>query len=279
MFEKIMNTTIETAKENTVVNPDDYKGDDGLLYCGICRTAKQCRIEFLGMTKTPFCLCKCQQEKRDREEEQRKQIEKLQEIARNRSIAFSDSPEFRNWTFENDDKARPELTNAALKYVENFEKFKSHGKGLLIYGTVGTGKSFISGCIANELINRGYSVLMTSFAAIESRTFGADNKQEHYNNLNRYSLLIIDDLGIERQTSYMQEIVYNVIDNRCRMGLPLIVTSNLTNEQLRNPSDINAQRIYSRILQMCHPIKVDGIDRRKQAAQQDYVECKAILGI
>lgn len=275
----VMNNIIKNQENNTVIHSDDYIGDNGLMYCGKCHTPKQCKISFLGMEKTPFCLCKCEKEKRDKEEAEIRRIEKDQEITRNKSIAFSDCSEMRFWTFENDNKEKPELTNAAMKYVENFEKFKSSGKGLLFYGSVGTGKSYISACIANALLDKGYKVLMTSFAIIENKTFGMNNKQEYYDGLNRCSLLIIDDLGIERQTSYMQEIVYNVIDSRSRTGLPLIVTSNLTNEQLKNPSDINAQRVYSRLLKMCHPIHVGGEDRRKNKAMQEYAETKSLLGL
>jgi DNA replication protein DnaC len=278
MFEKVIENVMKTQENNTVVNPGDYI-KDGLMYCGKCDTPKQCRVSFLGIEKTPFCLCKCEQARRDKEEAEKRQIEKEQVIARNKSIAFSDCSEMQYWTFENDNKEKPELTNAAVKYVENFEKFKNSGKGLLFYGSVGTGKSYISACIANALLNQGYTVLMTSFATIENTAFSISDKQEYYDSLNRYTLLIIDDLGIERKTSYMQEIVYNVIDSRCRSGLPLIVTSNLTNEQLKNPADVNAQRVYSRLLKMCHPIMVSGEDRRKNKAMQEYAETKAILGI
>ena len=263
MFSNAIGSIMKTQENNTVVNPEDYEGENGLMYCGKCNTPKQCEISFLGMTKRPFCLCKCEQEKREKAEAEKKRIEKEQAITRNKNIAFSDCAEMRYWTFENDNKEKPELSNAALKYVENFEKFKNDGKGLLFYGSVGTGKSYISACIANALLDKGYSVLMTSFAIIENKAFSTNDKQEYYDSLNKYSLLIIDDLGIERQTSYMQEIVYNVIDSSSRTGVPLIVTSNLTTDQLKYPSDINAQRVYSRLLKMCHPIMVNGEDRRK----------------
>lgn len=278
MFEQAIENIMKTQENNTVVNSDDYI-KNGLMHCGKCNTPKQCRVTFLGIEKTPFCLCKCEQMKRDKEIEDRKQLEREQQIERNRSVAFSDCSEMRYWTFENDNKEKPELSNAAIKYVENFERFKSSGKGLLFYGSVGTGKSYISACIANALLDKGYSVLMTSFATIENTAFSVSDKQEYYDSLNRYTLLIIDDFGIERKTSYMQEIVYNVIDNRIKSGLPLIVTSNLTNDQLKNPPDIDAQRVYSRLLKMCHPIAVNGEDRRKNKAMQDYAETKAILGI
>ena len=265
---------------------NDYIGADGLLVCGKCHTPKQVRVNFLGQEKTPYCICKCEQEKQAAEERARNQVELARRIARNRDIAFPDvdvetTPEddMRIWTFENDNMKHPELTTAAKKYVENFETFKKQGKGLLFYGTVGTGKSYMAACIANALLNKGYEVLMTNFNRIANTAFDARDKQEYYDSLNRYQLLILDDLGVERNTEYMQEIVYTVIDSRSRINLPLIVTSNLTSQEFKNPVGINNQRIYSRILKMCHPIKVEGEDQRKLKAVQSFAETKKLLGL
>lgn len=276
-----LSTLAKTEGEN------DYIGADGLLVCGSCHTPKQVRVEFLGQEKTPYCLCKCEQEKREAEDRARKQSELKLQININRFHAFPDvnsetSPEddMRNWTFENDDNAKPELTNAAKDYVENFEVFKKQGRGLLLYGTVGTGKSYISGCIANALIDKGYEVLMTSLSRIESTLFGMKgNKQEYIDSLNRYQLLVLDDFGAERGTEYMQEIVYNVINSRLKANLPLIVTSNITASEFKNPQSIGAERIYSRLLVMCQPIMVNGEDRRKKEAVSRFAETKRILGL
>lgn len=275
----------EEVRKAMQENPNDYI-KDGLLMCGNCHTPKQARVTFMGIEKTPFCVCKCEAERKQAEIDARQNRMRSEEITRNRYNAFPDctgggtsEDDVRNWTFENDDKQRPDLTEVAKNYVENFETFREKGKGLLIYGTVGTGKSFISGCIANALLDKRYRVLMTSFSRIEHEVFSAYNKQEYYNGLNNYHLLILDDFGAERSSDYMQEIVYNVIDNRQRAGLPLIVTSNLTADQLKHPQNITAQRIYSRLLKMCHPLHVVGEDRRKQKAVQEFAETKKLLGL
>lgn len=286
-YGKILDGIAKAAEENTPVDPSDYIGEDGLMICGKCHTPKQCRVTFLGIEKTPFCLCKCEQEKRDEEERQRQQGELRQRIARNRIKAFPDvnddtppEDDMRNWTFDNDKGYQPELSAAARKYVESFEMFKSQGKGLLLYGSVGVGKSFVAGCIANALLDKGYDVLMTTFDRIETTAFGmTSGKQDYFDSLNRKTLLVLDDLGAERDTEYMQEIVYKVIDSRSRINLPLIVTSNLTSQDLKNPVGVMKQRIYSRLLKMCHPICVKGEDQRKRKAVEQYAETKRILGL
>ena len=106
-----------------------------------------------------------------------------------------------------------------------------------------------------------------------------EGKQEYLDSLNDYDLLVIDDLSSERDTEFMNEIVMNVIDSRYRSGLPLIITTNITADELKNPSDIRKERIYSRLMQMCFPIEVSGKDRRKSILRQDFGEYKDLLGI
>ena len=90
-------------------------------------------------------------------------------------------------------------------------------------------------------------------------------------------LLIIDDLGIERNTEYALEQVYAVIDERYKTGLPLIITTNLTISQLRNPEDVAHARIYSRVLEMCTPVHVPGHDRRTTIGKSKQELVKEVL--
>lgn len=248
---------------------------NGLLHCGKCKTPKQCRVMILGKERTPFCLCKCEVEKRDKEEAERKRIEFEKKVREMRKACFLEA-QMREWNFANDDGQSGQIINIAKKYVENFSKMKADGKGLLLFGTVGNGKTFASACIANELIDKGYPCKMTTFSDIAKDIF--DGKLNCHD-LSRYSLLVLDDLMAERKTEYMQEIVYNVIDTRYKAGLPLIVTSNLTAEQIKNPADLAYQRIFSRLLEMCVPIEVKGEDRRRKALKDSFGEYSDLLGI
>lgn len=95
--------------------------------------------------------------------------------------------------------------------------------------------------------------------------------------LNRYSLLIIDDLGIERNSEFALEQVFNVIDSRYRSKKPLIVTTNLTLEELNKPTDMAHSRIYDRILERCAPIRINNRNIRKDNASANLQEAKKIL--
>ena len=90
-------------------------------------------------------------------------------------------------------------------------------------------------------------------------------------------LLVIDDLGVESQTDYALEIIFSVIDGRYKNGQPLIITTNLTLEQLENPAKVEQSRIYDRILEMCFPIKVQGESLRKIAYLNKIETTKELL--
>lgn len=96
----------------------------------------------------------------------------------------------------------------------------------------------------------------------------SEDKNSFLDSLNRYKLLIIDDLGMERGTEYALEQVFSVIDARSKSGKPLIVTTNLTLSELQNPPDLAHHRIYSRVLAMCTPILFTGGDMRREQAQK-----------
>lgn len=275
LFEGIAN---KAAEANPIME-DDYYNDDGLLMCGKCHTPKQVEIEIFGTKRRPMCLCKCATEKRDAKEAERRKRERLLHIQRLKSMGFPDL-EMRNFTFEKDDHSNEKISTVAKKYVDNFEEMNKNGKGLLLFGNVGTGKTFISACIANALIEQGHPCLVTNFARLTNKISGMyEGKQDYLDSLNNYDLLVIDDLASERDTEFMGEIVQTIIDARYRAKKPLIVTTNLTAEELKNPAEVRKQRIYSRLFEMCIPIEVKGKDRRKEKLKEDYKKYDDILGL
>ena len=75
----------------------------------------------------------------------------------------------------------------------------------------------------------------------------------------------------------MGEIVQSVIDARDKSGLPLIVTTNLTPQELKNATDIRKQRVFSRLFEMCFPLEVPGEDRRKKKLRDEIGELRKLL--
>ena len=269
---------IEKAKETIKEEPGDYT-ENGLLYCGKCRTPKQGSYIFPWGEVRPPILCKCAKERKEKEKDEERKAKRAEFISRLRKEGLPQA-EMAGWTFDADDKANARITNIMTRYVEHFDEMREKGKGILLFGDVGSGKTFYAACIANALIDKGIPCLMTDFSRL-IHTIGGMNagKQEFIDGLNKYALLVIDDLATEADTEYRNEIVYNVINGRYGSGLPIIVTTNLTADAIKNPADIRKSRIYSRLLEMCIPVEVKGGDRRKAKLKDDFKEYKDLLGL
>ena len=89
--------------------------------------------------------------------------------------------------------------------------------------------------------------------------------------------LIIDNLGIERNSDFALEQVFNVIDSRYRSKKPLIITTNLTLSELNNAADIAHKRIYDRILERCIPVRINNRNIRQDNATANLKQAKKIL--
>ena len=264
--------------ENRELQPDEYLNEsDHLIYCTKCHTPRQGRYTLQGRVFMPPIRCKCQQEIYDQKEARRKLSERQAEIKRMKASGLQDKSLY-DYTFEKDAGINPEM-HLAHKYVENWDDMKARSSGLLLWGDVGTGKSFFAGCIANALLEKGVPVLMTNFSRILNTLSGMhfEDKNQFIDSLNRYSLLIIDDLGIERNSEFALEQVFNVINSRYRSKKPLIVTTNLTLEELNKPTDMAHSRIYDRILERCAPIRINNRNIRKDNASANLQEAKKIL--
>lgn len=233
--------------------------------------------------RTVHVMCSCEKEKQEAFS-RRMQLEAEQRKVANlrRLSLLDDNKECSNARFSTYevDQDNQRQFNIAQRYVQHFAEMLEQRQGLLFWGTVGTGKSYTAAAIANELLDRTVSVVMTSFVKLidelQRQTF-SDSEQPYLDRLNQTKLLIIDDLGAERGTDYALEKVYDIVDSRYRDGKPVIFTTNLTMQQMKESSDIRYTRIYDRIFEMCYPVKFSGLSRRKRKAAERYATTKKIL--
>lgn len=229
----------------------------------------------MGKKKHPI-ECSCQCIERTKQEALINQQKHNHLVRRLKAEGFSD-PSMLDWAFENDNGRSPQMHHAH-RYVEQWQTMRAENLGLLLWGGVGTGKSFLAGCIANALMEQEVPVRMTNFARILNELNSSfSGRNDIVDRLCRYPLLIIDDFGMERGTEYALEQIYNIVDSRYRSRKPLIVTTNLSLTELQNPQDTAHARIYDRVLEMCLPILFTGENFRKETAQTKLNGLKELL--
>lgn len=277
-FGKLLADVAEASAKSNCVNPGDYQ-IDGLWYCGKCRTPKQIRRMLNGEPFEPFCLCECEQQRRKDEDRERRARYRAIEIEETRRRAFA-LGQLRDCTFEKDIPENDRVSKVAHRYAEHFPLMLENNKGIMFYGPVGTGKSFYAACIANAVIDAGFSVYVTSFPHLaKSLTTLSADKEDILERLAEYDLLVLDDYGTERDTSYMREIEHTVLDTRMSAGKPMIITTNYTKSDFEGGENTDHTRMISRILSVCVPVQVDGNDRRRKQAKADYGKVKDLLGL
>lgn len=166
--------------------------------------------------------------------------------------------------YEGDDLLRfKKAVEACKKFVKNF---KSDYHNLFFYGTVGTGKSFLSSCVAKELLDAGELVLYFSstqlFDVLSKSVFERDSKEASdgiYDDIYSCDLLIIDDLGTELVNTFVNSQLFSCLNNRNLRKKSTIISTNLSLEELR---DRYSDRIFSRITSNYDVFKLTGPDIR-----------------
>lgn len=262
-MKEFLKLTAETAKNANQPDSADYM-KDGLLHCCKCNTPKQCRVNLFDEMHIVSCMCACENQKYESEIRSRKEQEAQEHKERLRSVCFSTSKKFYHASFENDNhEGDPKIMQIFREYTEHFQEALEKNHGLLIFGNVGTGKSYAAACICNAVIDRGYSAHFTTFSQIKNALWNAD-KHEYMAEIAGYDLLVLDDYGAESDTAYTDEIVISVLDTRANSGKPMIVTTNLTQAELSDTENIRKERALSRIIGNCIPVRYVGDDRRKK---------------
>ena len=251
------------------VAKDDYRDDEGFLVCKTCGKPLQMRLPpVLGMERGLVVPVKCDCElAAEREEEERQAAqERAAKAAKMRRDCFEGFEKYRNWVFERDDGRNPTVSSACRRFTETFDVAEPYG--LLLWGAVGTGKSVMSACMANALIDGGFSAKFTdmgSIVALMESSF--EHRRANLDHILQYDMLFIEDLGAQRSTDYIMDHVYNVVDGRYRSGKPMVITTNFTLEEAAGGAPGKQwHRIFDRVMEVCYPIEFKGSSRRKRNA-------------
>lgn len=257
---------------------ENYIGEDGLRRCAKCgEVIERKAMLFNNEVSVPVnCACRRAELEKIWLDEAKKKQDKWMEDIRNRSLIVGEyaTADFRKCEKRKENEV---ALRAACRYCSHFDKMYEAGQGLLFYGGVGTGKTYTAACIGNWIISHGYTVVMTSPARILRDVWDESaSETENFEKLMRPRLLIIDDLGTERNTDFGLEKIFGVIDARVTAKKPMIVTTNLTMREMAE-ADIKHKRIYDRMLSVCYPIQFSGRSFRMVEAERRQKEMVEIL--
>lgn len=266
--ENVINGIIERGRDE---QSGDYKDENGLLCCGKCHQPKEARIKTsMYAEKVVPIACQCKQDELKQEEE-KKQRMRAEEMRKQ----FLPREQMRSCRFENAENATH--IRDGILYVEHWDEFRSDGSGLVFWGNTGTGKSFTALCIANALIDKLIPVRYCSAVDIVSDLMDKDKREGIFKTVTEVPLLIIDDIGAERNTEFSREQLCRVIDARIESGKPLICTTNYTLDEMKNTTDSASARMFDRLLSVCVPVCVVGESRRKALASERLKRAREIF--
>lgn len=273
----------ERKKTNDVLSEDliatlneaeEYISDND-IYCKKCNSRRTC----FGLYRKVRCICKCQKEALEKEQEEVKRKERLKRVEKLREASLL-GERYKNATFDNTDVYNVDyglIFNRCKKYCEVADQVLNRGIGIYLFGSKGVGKSHITACMANKLLENYYSVLFTNFSEISKfirSTFDKKGKTEleFMDRLASIDFLFIDDFGTElltknEQDLWLQEKVFDIVNKRYNNNKPIIFTSNYSLSQMINSRGL-ADKTADRIMEMCETMKLEGESYRKKVKRQ-----------
>lgn len=278
-FGSVLSGAISASRKDH--RPDDIIDNEGFRCCPVCGERKETVMDeadpnipaFLKGRKLGVpCACARQQEaEKEAEKERRRVRDRIAELTE-RGIV---DKKYLSCTFANDRWPDSDVSVFCRYFVDEWDHMKETGRGVLFYGSVGSGKTYHACCIANGLIERRrIPVIVTSFAAIINLP---QNQREWFmDEITRCPLAVIDDLNAERKTEFATEFVFRAVDARYRSELPTIFTTNMDITAMKNETVDDFKRIYDRILGMC-PVRLPVVREsiRQENADNDTKEERA----
>lgn len=273
-YEKIKQ---EYANGTRKLAEGEYIGANGLPYCPKCHTPKWCIVDN-GDIACPI-RCKCESEAAARQEEAIARQKRFDEFNDRQKLSLL-GERYKNVMFN---KARITDNNRGVyerckRYVDNAKDMRGNNIGLYIFGNNSSGKTFLTACICNELLWRGYRCVYTNLANMlheiqSGYNGGGVGESELLRRLQSYDFAFIDDLGKEfigresnaNSSKWAESKLFEIINARYNAQRPTIFTSNYSIGELDDKLTFDAA-IVERITEMATVnMELSGDNFRKDA--------------
>lgn len=261
-LKSIMESTYQNMQMNDELKlkENEYVGEDGMVYCSKCNTRTRTEEIIPLFNKRMPILCQCKMQENQEYEEKIMKREKQRRVEKLKCRSLMDD-RYKDKTFDDLDLSNETFAKAFVrckKYCEISHEVVSNGYGIYLWGDSGVGKTLLTACMANELMNKEYTVLFTNFfeilKAIRS-TFSNNSTvtdDSIMNDIANVDFLFIDDLGTESLSkndgdNFTQDKIFEIINKRYNKQKPTIFSSNYPIKDLvtsRNFMDKTVDRIY-----------------------------------
>ncbi len=209
-------------------------------------------IEIANNTYAP-CTCKINQKKQER-------VTTLFTSARI-------PKRYQNKTLENFDQSwQQKAYDCALDYIENWDEYAENGRSIFFVGDTGTGKSHLAYAILNALIKQGVPGMAASVPDLLDDLRGKEDNGA-IETLKEIDLLVLDDLGSQKNTEWVTERLFVILNARYAYLKPTIITSNHRLETLKTTE--GWPRIVDRIIEMSRLVKVEGKSYRQRGGRHE----------
>ena len=262
------------------VKADEYLTEKYELVCKKCGDKRYFQAEgFVAV-----CNCKCKIEGYEREQRQKELVERMEQLESLKEVSLL-GKRYKEASFEKLELKRGEEYIKAVerckKFCERWEQVQAKGVGIYLYGDIGTGKTLLTACIGNRLLEKGVAVLFTSFLeiarALKDKYSKRESELSFMKNLEQVDLLILDDIGTEvivkstKEKSWLQEKIYEIINARYVQKKSTIFSSNESVLELHIKCGMQ-EKTVDRIVEMSTVrLELRGTSYRMEKREQERV--------
>ena len=262
------------------VKADEYLTEKYELVCKKCGDKRYFQAEgFVAV-----CNCKCKIEGYEREQRQKELVERMEQLESLKEVSLL-GKRYKEASFEKLELKRGEEYIKAVerckKFCERWEQVRAKGVGIYLYGDIGTGKTLLTACIGNRLLEKGVAVLFTSFLeiarALKDKYSRNESELSFMKNLEQVDLLILDDIGTEvivkstKEKSWLQEKIYEIINARYVQKKSTIFSSNESVLELHIKCGMQ-EKTVDRIVEMSTVrLELRGTSYRMEKREQERV--------